>query len=192
MTNIEQRSIAAELRAGDSLQIAGSAVPYGKLSNDLGGFREQFSQGAFAETLADPNNEVWLLWAHNLAQPLAARKAGTLQLFDEQAGLRFDAKMNNTTWSRDAYEAIRSRSVSGVSFRFTVPKGGDSLARANGELVRIVHRANLLEISPTPLPAYPQTAVGVRSAAEVLASFREPGMVERDLLAQLIELERMH
>jgi uncharacterized protein len=192
MTNIEQRSISVELRAGDGRKIGGIAVPYGRLSSDLGGFREQFARGAFAENLADPNHNVWLLWAHDLAQPLASRAAGSLRLFDEEAGLRFEADLNNTSWAGDAFEAIKSRTVSGVSFRFSVPKGGDSVKQVNGQLIRTVHRAQLSEVSPTPMPAYPQTAVGVRSMAEVLAGLRDPAITVRDLLAQAVELERTY
>ena len=128
-------------------------VPYGQLSVDLGGFREQFVRGAFADTLASAD-DVWLLWAHDLSKPLASRSSGNLAIQEQDAGLRFDANLNETTWSKDAHQAIRSGTVRTVGFRFrTVPEGGDAWTKTATGLVRTVSRAVLQEISPTPLAA---------------------------------------
>src|SRR5262245_39090152 len=118
MRKIEERSlIASELRADELMKIAGVAVPYGSLSVDLGGFREQFVRGAFSETLAG-TDDVWLLWAHDVTKPLASRSSGNLAMQEQDTGLRFEASLNDTTWSKDAHQAIRSGTVKTVSFRF--------------------------------------------------------------------------
>jgi HK97 family phage prohead protease len=189
---IEQRSLPAELRAADALKIGGLAVPYGRLSEDLGGFREQFVAGAFQATLADTSADVVLLWSHDRSKPLASRVGRTLSLQDAQDGLHFDASMTRTSWAADAHAAIAAGTVRTVSFGFTVPEGGDTWRRTGSEVIRTVHRAELLEISPVAFAAYQDTAVQARSIAEVLAAARiDPDLVQRDLLVQIIEFERM-
>jgi HK97 family phage prohead protease len=188
MNKNEIRSFSTELRAADAMKIGGIAVPWNSLSQDLGGFREQFSRGAFSETLAS-TDDVLLLWSHNRSMPIASRASGNLQLRDDPGGLQFDATLNGTSWARDAHQAIASGTVRTASFMFSVPHGGDSWVKAGGELVRTVHRAKLHEISPTVMAAYQATQVGVRSIAEVLAGAETQGVIMRDLLAESIALE---
>ncbi len=187
----EIRCFAGELRAADPRKLSGHAVVWGDVA-DLGPFREEIQRGAFADTLNDAARDVWALWAHDISKPLASRKSGTLQLAEDDHGLRFDMALGDTSWSTDAYTAVKSGVVRGVSFRFMVPSGGDVWQKRDGALVRTVKRAELLEISPTVLPAYGGTDVSARSVADVLAGARlDSGVAVRDLLAQMIDLERM-
>ena len=188
MNTMEIRSFSTELRAADAMKIGGIAVPWDSLSENLPGFRERFTRGALSETLAG-SHDVLLLWSHNRSMPLASRASNTLQIRDDPAGLAFDASLNSTSWARDAHAAIAAGTVRTCSFLFDVPAGGDTWVKENGTLVRTVHRARLFEISPTCMAAYPATAVGVRSIAEVLAGAETQGVIMRDLLAESIALE---
>ena len=188
MNTTEIRSFSSELRAAGDMRIGGTAVPWSSLSQDLGGFREQFARGAFSETLASAD-DVLLLWSHNRSMPIASRASGNLQLRDDPGGLQFDSTLNGTSWARDAHQAIASGTVRTVSFAFSVPTGGDSWQKQDGALVRTVHRARLFEISPTVMASYQATTVAVRSIAEVLATAKDSGVIARDLEAEWLELE---
>ena len=188
MNTMEIRSISTELRAADAMKIGGIAVPWDSFSENLPGFRERFTRGAFSETLAG-SQDVLLLWSHNRSMPLASRASNTLQIRDDPAGLAFDASLNSTSWARDAHAAIQAGTVRTCSFLFDVPTGGDTWGKENGALIRTVHRARLFEISPTCMAAYPATAVGVRSIEEVLATAKDSGVIARDLEAEWLELE---
>jgi uncharacterized protein len=189
---MEIRSIIAELRATEPRKIGGHAVLWNQPSRDLP-FEEQFTRGAFLESLGDNSRDVVMLWSHDLSKPMANQKSGSLMVAEDDAGLAFAATLNQTSWSTDGYEAIRSGTVRTVSFRFSVPPGGDKWQQKGPKLMRTVHKAILLEISPTPLAAYPSTDVSVRSAAEIMAAARlDSGITVRDLLAQAVQLERMY
>ena len=186
MSNIELRSFSTELRTTEPYKIGGHAVIWGQPSRDLP-FEEQFARGAFLDSLADTSRDVALLWSHDLSKPLANQRSGSLTVAEDHLGLAFSAQLNQTSWSTDAYEAIRSGTVRTVSFRFSVPTGGDTWAHKGPKLTRTVHKAFLMEISPTALAAYPGTDVSIR---EVMAAARlDSGIVLRDLLAVAIELE---
>jgi HK97 family phage prohead protease len=125
MKDMEVRTIIGELRATEPGRIGGHAVTWNQPSRGLP-FEERFVRGAFLDSLADSTQDVSLLWAHDPTKPLASRIAGSLTVAEDDLGLGFDAKLNGTSWSVDAYEAIRSKSVRTVSFRFSVPTGGDT------------------------------------------------------------------
>src|SRR4051812_35906519 len=138
---MEVRTIGTELRATDAMKIGGVAVPWGSLSVDLGGFREQFTRGAFNETLSDPAADVILLWAHDRTKPIASRASGNLDIRDAAGGLEFDGRLNGTSWAKDAHAAISGGTVRTVSFAFQVQEGGDTWTKTTGGLVRTVHKA---------------------------------------------------
>jgi uncharacterized protein len=150
---IEKRSIALE-SSGDP-SITGYAIRFDSLSLDLGGFRERIAPGAFKRSLADSGNDVMAFWNHNPDMPLARRSAGTLTLLEDQTGVQVEIKPDDTTHGMDAWKSVRSGNVKGMSFAFRAVK--DAWARVNGEWVRTLLDADLVEVSPTPAPAYPET-----------------------------------
>jgi HK97 family phage prohead protease len=150
---IEKRSIALETTADPS--ITGYAIRFDSLSLDLGGFRERIAPGAFTRSLADTGNDVLAYWNHNPDMPLGRRSAGTLSLSEDQTGVRVEIKPDDTTHGTDAWKSVRSGTVKGMSFGFRTVK--DNWARVSGEWIRTLLDADLVEVSPTPAPAYPAT-----------------------------------
>lgn len=160
----ERRAFGShELRAeeGDEGKIlTGYAAVFNVLSVDLGGFREKIKPGAFKGSLAD---DVRALWSHNDEIVLGRTKAGTLELAEDEVGLRFKLKLPNTTAGRDAFESVSRGDVTGVSFGFDTVR--DEWAQGEPP-IRTLVEARLWEISPTCFPAYPQTDVAVRSLSQ--------------------------
>ena len=115
----QERSFQSELRA-DGKSISGR-IPYDSLSVDLGGFKEKLARGVFNDTLKS-GERVLMLWSHDPAKPLASTEAGTLRLQDKPDGLYFRAVLGESSWAKDALEAIKNKITTGVSFGFMVEK----------------------------------------------------------------------
>ncbi|MGG1483494.1 HK97 family phage prohead protease [Peribacillus castrilensis] len=159
-----------EVRSDENKNIiAGYAAEFEKLSVLLWGFREKIRKGAFQKSLE--TNTIKALWNHDTNLVLGSSKNGTLNLWEDDRGLRFELEPPNTTWGKDAMESIRRGDVDGVSFGFEVKTEEWDTTDPNNN-IRTLVEVELHEISPTPFPAYPQTSVGVRSAKQVFEEFR--------------------
>jgi hypothetical protein len=132
----------------------GYAVKWEQLSKKLGWyyrFREKFVKGAFEQSLKD--DEQRALWNHNTDIVLGNTKPKTLELSEDDVGLRFSIKLPKNSWGEDSYESVQRGDVDGVSFGFKV-----SLEEWNetdpDDVIRTIKTAKLFEVSPTVFPAY--------------------------------------
>jgi len=160
--NIERRYFdATELRAdGDKPLIHGYAVVYGQTSVPIWNFREIIEPGAFATA---SESDVFALWQHDSAAVLGRTKAGTLRLYEDDRGVRFEVDVADTSLGRDALETIRRGDIDNMSFGFRVlPDGVTWTLDDDGTEIRHVTNASLLEVSPVTWAAYPQTTVDAR------------------------------
>lgn len=160
-----------EIRAdeGKAPVITGYAARFDKLSVPLYGFREKIQRGAFMRSLKD--DTVKALWNHNRDLVLGSTKNQTLRLWEDDKGLRFELELPDTSWGRDAQESIRRGDVDGVSFGFETRKDAWQ-GEDEKNVIRTLVDVRLIEISPTPFPAYPQTSVSSRSAEDVYQEYR--------------------
>lgn len=170
--SIERRFIPIEdleIRAEDTgAAIKGYAAVFEKLSVKMWGFREKIQAGAFTNSL-NSNRNIKALWNHNPDYPLGGTRNSTLTLEQDKKGLGFELVLPETTWGKDALESIKRGDTDGVSIGFRVIKDAwDESDPKN--IVRTLVDVDLIEISPTPFPAYPQTNVGVRSHKEIFES----------------------
>jgi hypothetical protein len=100
-----------EVRAeGDGMTFTGYASVFNSPSEDLGGFIEYVAPGAFKRSLQS-RNEVKLLWNHDSGEPLASLRGGTMQLVEDERGLKVTAQLPNTSRGRDVADrrAMRHR-----------------------------------------------------------------------------------
>lgn len=144
--------------------ITGYAVKWEMKSHTMGyftRFREQFKKGAFAESLNKEDQRA--LWSHDTSQVLGRTKNGTLRLYEDDIGLRFELDLPNTTLGKDAYETIKRGDVDGVSFGFRMKKEEWDESDLDN-VTRTITQADLFEISPVGFPAYPDSQVSARSA----------------------------
>ena len=175
---IRTNSTEFEIRAeeGDGMTFTGYASVFNSSSEDLGGFREFVAPGAFKRSL-QARNEIKLLWNHDTSEPLASVRGGSLQLMEDNYGLKVTAKLPNTTRGRDVAELLRSKVIDSMSFGFNVIKDSWS----NNGAVRTLESVRLSEVSIVTYPAYTATTAAVRSVA--------PSIDADELANALLKLE---
>lgn len=192
---MEQRFLqATEVRTmdpeaeGQPKRLIGYAAVFNVLADIGGRFQERIAPGAFRSAIQD--GDVRALWNHNSDFPLGRTKAGTLRLIEDDKGLRFENDLPDTTMGEDAKVSIQRGDVTGVSFGFEVPPGGDEWAMIGGKKVRTITKVNLHEISPVTFPAYEATSVEARSA-EAVAQEAERRLAAADGLIALEHRRRL-
>jgi len=148
----------ADVRRDGPRKLAGLAALYDREA-DIGGTRERIARGAFAETLRG-DAEVLAFVDHDAGKLLGRRSVGTLRLSDNDEGLAFEIDLPETTLGRDVLALAERGDLGGMSFGFTVPKGGE---RRDGN-VRVLTAIDLKEISVvSSWPAYQGTHVEARN-----------------------------
>ena len=170
--NVERRSVSlTELRAktedGEARsKIEGYAAVFNKYSEDLGGFREIIKPGAFKKALKI--SDVRGLHNHDSNYVWGRTSSGTLRLKEDGDGLHIENDPPDTQWARDLIVSINRGDINQMSFGFTVGDGGDEWNEGkDGVVTRTINEfKELFDISTVVYPAYPDTAVALRSLTE--------------------------
>lgn len=126
------------------------------------GATESIARGAFAESI---KGDVRALYNHNTDIVLGRTSAGTLELQDTNEGLWGRIKINpKDTQAMDAYQRVARGDISGCSFGFDIPAGGEKTeVRDDGSVHWTITRVDpLYEVSPCAFPAYEATSVSAR------------------------------
>jgi len=163
---LEKRTSKLEQEGG---KLVGYAAVYAPaLSEDLGGFREKISPGAFDKSL-ESNADIRALWDHNTSQPLARTTNGSLKVSSDKRGLRVEIELpEGVSYADDLRQLVRSGVVNQMSFGFIVPPGGDAWDKdEDGNALRTLNSIDLHEVSVVSIPAYPDTTVALRGLRHV-------------------------
>lgn len=170
----ESLSRCVEFRAeasADGLTLDGYAAVFNDWTNindRQGSFQERIAPGAFARSLG--RNTPVLQFDHGTHPLIGSIPLGKITSIVEDAhGLRVRARMSDNWLIEPVRDAIRDGAVSGMSFRFSIPEGGESWTRTDGVDYRTITAAQLFEVGPVVFPAYATTSVGVRSRQTALA-----------------------
>lgn len=141
--------------------VHGLAVPFNRLSSDLGGFQEKIDPGALDRSLRE-NPDVVMLWQHDAATPITRATATeyALSLEVKRSGLYF--AVDERAFSEAQRDLLRRGVVKEMSFGFVTRE--DSWDEDRKPFLRTVTDMDLHEISPVTWPAYNSTQVAVRSA----------------------------
>jgi len=151
-----------ERRANGGLPlIKGLASPFKKLSEDLGGFRERVFPGAFRASILGKRRDVAAMREHNPERLLGRQSSGTLKFRETREGLQVSISPPNTEFGRQTVEEIRRGDLHSMSIGFVAV--GVSWAREGGQDIRELRDVDLFDVSVVAFPAYPDTAVAVRS-----------------------------
>ena len=156
-----ERRAAAELHAAGN-RLVGHAAVFDSMSQDLGGWHEIVRPGTFRRSLSEGDDVVALVH-HRPEMPLGRRSSGTLRLSEDQHGLAFEIDLPDTQTGHDIKVSVDRGDISGASFAFTVPDGGDRWTQRNNGVLRELLDIDLHDITVTPLPAYSDTSVARRA-----------------------------
>ena len=145
--------------------IEGHAAVFDSWSETLGGifpFKEKVRKGAFAESIGRDDNRA--LFNHDPNYVLGRNRAGTLELVEDDVGLRVRITPPDTSWARDITTSIRRGDISQMSIGFVVED--DEWSSKDGIDTRELKKVRLFDVSPVTFPAYTATDVGVRAMQE--------------------------
>ncbi len=156
---VERRALTGGVQA-DGRTLTGYALTYGDEAR-IGGMVEVIAPGAVTASLG---RDILALVDHDPAKVLGRTRTGSLKLSEDARGLAFTVELPDTTAARDVLALVERGDAGGMSFGFTVPKGGDAW---NGNR-RTLRNITLHEISViTSHPAYAGTTVEARAGAAI-------------------------
>jgi HK97 family phage prohead protease len=149
----------------NELVITGYAALFDSRSEDLGGFVEEIDRGAFADALKRSDLDVRFLINHDSNLVLARTKSGTLELSEDERGLRIYARIAPYSYAEDLRIAIERGDVDQMSFAFTTEQDSWSKTEDGENLRRVSRVKDLFDVSVVTYPAYPETKTEVLQRA---------------------------
>lgn len=152
-------------------KIVGYAARFEELSNDLGYFIEKIRKGAFIDVL--DRDDVRALFNHDPNFVLGRISAGTLRLFEDDEGLRYEIKPPKAQWAQDLILSIERGDIRESSFGFW--SGKEEWNEETDPPIRtIIKVQRLFDVGPVTFAAYPTASTAVRSAQEVYETRNKP------------------
>ncbi len=177
------RSVPFELRdTGDGRTLAGYAAVFNsptRIQERGQTFDETIAPGAFSRTINAANRVVMQFehGQHPFFGSLPIARIDTLR--EDTHGLYVEARLNDSWMVEPVRDAIANEAVSGMSFRFSVPDGGDTWDRSGETAQRTINEVRLYELGPVVHPAYEDTTVGVRGALNLLDDDQRAAMLRQ-------------
>ncbi len=149
-----------------SRSVSGHFAVFDSLSQDLGGFREKISPGAFADSLKDRSIDPMALYNHDSNLILGKRSSKTLDIREDSQGLAFDLSLPSTSYADDLCALMDRGDVSACSFAFAVDgDDGDDWQVVGDQLIRTLKRVKVFEGSIVGSPAYEDASAMIRTAS---------------------------
>lgn len=156
---------ATDSTKGEELLLEGVPIVFDTptiINTEFGSYTEIIRSGALNN--ADLS-DVKLLYNHDVNKLPLARTPKTMRFNLESTGLRMAANLPNTEEGKSVYTSIKRGDLSGMSFAFKVPLGGDTFdAKTNTRTITTIEK--VYEFSITPFPAYPQTSIEARTSIQ--------------------------
>lgn len=182
---------AQKANADDAPKLAGYAALFNSASDDLGGFTEIITPGAFKDAI--PRSDIRALFNHDPNYVLGRNKAGTLTVSEDTRGLAMEATPPDVQWVRDLLVSVERGDIDQMSFGFRVAKGGDEWLYTDDAVTRTITKIEeLFDVAVVTYPAYPDTDVAVRSLAQWKEAHQvvapPPATVQRDLRRRRLQL----
>ena len=160
-------SLTRSEQDGDGLTLEGYAAVFNAPTEinarNEGHFIERIMPGAFKRSLG--RRTPILMFNHGQHSLVGEMPIGKItEAREDGQGLFIRARLHDNWLIEPVRDAIASGAIDGMSFRFSVPKGGDSWRAGEGGLrERDLLHVNCSECGPVVSPAYEQTSVSVRS-----------------------------
>lgn len=197
---VEVRKVKPAAGGTELTQIGGYGARFDSETVIGNWFREVIKPGAFAPVIG-ATADVRSLFNHDPNQVLGRTTAGTLQLVEDDIGLRYDVDLNvDDPLAVGVAARIARRDVTGSSFGFRV-KREEWVEPDEGSTdlpLRIIHEfAELMDVGPVTFPAYEDTSSEARAetravfegrAGRVLSAANEDSLKKaRDLIDGVVK-----
>ncbi|TDH35712.1 HK97 family phage prohead protease [Pseudohoeflea suaedae] len=171
MTNFEKRGgdLGVEVRAdSEKRTLTGYAVVWNSDTTIGDYFVERIAPNAFTKAL---RGDVLAFFNHDSGRVLGRTKSGTLRLSEDSRGLKVEIDVPDTSDGNDLWKLVERGDINGMSFSFRATKQEWD---DTGDMPhRTVIEAELYEVTATPIPAYPDTSLAMRSLESVRAEAEE-------------------
>jgi HK97 family phage prohead protease len=152
----------------DGLTLEGYAAVFNsptRIGGWEGDFEETIAPGAFGRTLRERTPV--LMFEHGKHPLIGSMPLGVIRQVSEDAkGVYIEARLSDNWLIQPVRDAVRDGAVTGMSFRFTVPEGGDTWNKERTQ--RTLNDVDVRELGPVVFPAYEPTTATVRSALDRL------------------------
>lgn len=178
---------ADALASSDAHILVGTPIVYEEptlIHDPVGEYTEIIKRGALDN--ADLS-DVRLLYNHDTNKVPLARTPRTMRLLLDPVGLQMRAQLPVTSEADAVYEAVKRRDLTGMSFAFVVPDGGDTYdPKTNTRTILKIQK--VYECSVVPFPAYAQASVEARSAFTAAKSDYETKQRNKILINQILKV----
>ena len=162
---------------GEEMILEGYAAVFNS-ETDLGHFREVIKPGAFDDVMTD---DVRALINHDPNLVLGRTTNGTLELSQDERGLKYRVKLGAQQYAKDFYESVKRGDISQSSFAFTI----DEQSWNEERTVRSVDKVRqLLDVSPVTYPAYAAATVQARDLQPEVEQAAEAPMPDQDTIQE--------
>lgn len=183
MKEIRCTEIRAESTAADgALILTGTPIVFDEPTtiNDLTGqYTEIIKRGALDGAALDDSR---LLYNHDTSVIPLARTPKTMKLDITDKGLTMRAELADTETAKSVYTAVKRGDLTGMSFAFKVPDGGDAYdPKTHTRTIKKIEK--VYEVSVVPFPAYPTTSVEARA---VMDTWEDPARKRAIIMANRI------
>ena len=183
--------------------IVGYALRYDEWSETMGipgwfEFKEKIAPGAAREAISKDNVDLRALFNHDSSKVLGRVSAGTLEVEEDDFGVRYKIIPPDTSYGRDLVKSIERGDVKESSFAFVLGtnEGDDEWDEVEeGVFERTIHRFDkILEVSPVTFPAYPSASSGIREVdkdkyREVIEIVKQKRTWQNELRLRKLALE---
>lgn len=177
----------------DKDTVEGYAIVYNSPSEVLfspqkGAFKETIASGAAREAIK--SKDIRALYAHDEKAILGRTKSKTLQLSEDEHGIKYTLKLPKTSLGNDMRELIGRGDIQGASFKFTVKDNAEAWAYDRSQKMwnRTINSLDLYEITLTSSPAYSDTTAALRS----LEAIEEAIKANHQLLKMKLRLKELN
>jgi hypothetical protein len=159
---------ARAAEGGSGRTIVGYAAVFNS-TTDIGFFRERIAPGAFSAAIA--RDDVRALVNHSNSRVLGRNKSGTLRLFEDERGLRYEIDAPDTQDARDLLVLMDRGDINQSSFAFVATS--ETWDETGDKPLRTVNEVRLYDVSVVTYPAYDDTEAAAEPARRSLQLWRE-------------------
>ena len=161
MKEIRSAEIQTDTNSNNEMILQGTAIVFDKpalINTPTGSYTEVIKRNALDGLKLDDTR---LLVSHDMNRLPLAKSPKTMDIWKDDAGMHFRAKLANTEEARSVYESIKRQDLGGVSFGFTVSDGSRYDVETRTRTITKIDK--VLEFSIVNFPAYAETSVEARN-----------------------------